>query len=75
MNAEDYIHVDYYAQDIEERDRKIKELEETIENYQVDEQHYVKILETMEKRIKALEDDNRFLEAINLRKSSCHCCQ
>jgi DNA repair ATPase RecN len=70
MNTEDYIHVDRWAEDIQERDNKIKELLEIIESYQVDEQHYVQALERMEKRIKYLEDDNRFLEALNLRRTA-----
>jgi predicted transcriptional regulator len=70
MNTEDYIHVDRWAEDIQERDNKIKELLEIIESYQVDEQHYVQTLERMEKRITFLEDDNRFLEALNLRRTA-----
>lgn len=70
MNAEDYIHVDYYAQDIEALEKQIRELKEIIENYQVDEQHYIQTLERMEKRITFLEDDNRFLEALNIRRNT-----
>jgi DNA repair ATPase RecN len=70
MNREDYIHIDHYSQDIEALEKQIRELKEVIENYQVDEQHYIQTLERMEKRITFLEDDNRFLEALNIRRNT-----
>jgi hypothetical protein len=67
MNREDWVHIDTYAREVDLRDARIDELEETVKSLLEDEQFYLDAIAKLEKRVKTLEHENSFLEHINAR--------
>jgi uncharacterized protein (DUF3084 family) len=67
MNREDWVHIDTYAREVDLRDERIDELEETVKSLLEDEQFYLDAIAKLEKRVKTLEHENSFLEHINAR--------